>query len=126
MRALTTLTYILILSIIPILAEAQQDIPIGTFRLHVSYNNIHDITFDGVSKTFAASSLGIQVVDRSNRESSTISKANGISGGTITNVAFDHGTRKLVITYTEGYFDVLDESEVSRQFDPSSNSTLSG
>ncbi|MEJ1236558.1 two-component regulator propeller domain-containing protein [Chryseolinea sp. T2] len=126
MRALKTLAYVLILSIIPSLTKAQQDIPIGTFRLHVSYNNIQDITFDGVNKTFAASSHGIQVLDRSNGESSGMSKANGISGGTISNVAFDAATRKLIITYVEGYFDVLDESNVSLQFDPSSNSTLSG
>lgn len=114
--------YILIVG--PHFCRAQENIPIGIFRLHVSYNQIHDIAFDGTDQTFAASSHGIQKVDRLG-ETSLYSKASGLSGGSITSIEFDVQTRKLVIGYKEGHFDVWDERTV-RFFDPASTSMVSG
>lgn len=110
----------------PLIAAAQTDIPIGTFRLHVSYNAIHDIALDGTARAYAAATHGIQIVDRVNGETSTLSKANGLSGGTITSIVFDAETRKLIITYSAGYIDVVTESQTVTQFNPASNSTLTG
>lgn len=109
----------------PFLSQAQENIPIGTFRLHVSYNQIHDIAFDGLSQTFAASSHGVQKVDRRAGETTLYSKASGLSGGTISSIEFDVQTGKLVIAYKEGHFDVWDGKTV-QHFDPASTSFVSG
>lgn len=117
------LKVLLLLGLLPLLVRAQENIPIGAFRLHVSYNSIHDIAFDGVARTFAAASHGILIADRINGETNSFNKANGISGGTITSVAFDDAASKLIVGYVEGYFDVLDEAGSSIKYDPAATIT---
>src|SRR5690348_9411405 len=112
---------IAILSLAVTILHAQENIPIGTFRVHASFNSIHDISFDGMARTFAAAPHGIMVVDRAHNETNTFTKANGISGGSITSIAFDAGTRKLVVAYAEGYVDVLNEDQSIGHFDPADN-----
>lgn len=106
--------------------QAQENIPIGTFRHHVSYNHIHDIAFDGVTRTFAAAAYGIQVFNRADLETSYYSKATGLSGGAITAIAFDNTNRKLIVAYRDGYFDVVDDRQQITKFDPAANTPSIG
>lgn len=103
---------------------AQENIPVGTFRLHVSYNTIHHITFDGSARVIAAAPHGLQIIDRVHAEVNTYSKANGMSGGTVTDIRFDPETRKLVVAYREGYFDVWSDDQTIGNYNPALNATL--
>ena len=126
MRASIRLVSFFLLTTSPLWTAAQQDIPVGAFRIHVSYNSIHDIALDGVNRVFAAAAHGVQVIDRAMGETSTLSKANGLSGGTITDLVFDPDTKKLIITFSEGYVDILADDQSLTHLDPASRSTISG
>lgn len=83
-----------------------QEIPIGTWRLHVSYNSIHSIAF-GNNMVFAASANGIMVVDRSDNSVSSYNKINGLSSSGITSIAFDDQRDQLVACYEDGTIDII-------------------
>jgi ligand-binding sensor domain-containing protein len=83
-----------------------QEIPIGTWRLHISYNSIHSIAF-GDNKIFAASANGIMVVDRSDNSVSSYNKINGLSSSGITSITFDDQRDQLIACYEDGTIDII-------------------
>ncbi|HEX6226270.1 MAG TPA: two-component regulator propeller domain-containing protein [Chryseolinea sp.] len=109
---------------IPLWLHAQSDVPLSTWRLHVSYNNIHSVAISG-EKVFGASENGIAVLDRSENSLTTFTKLNGLYGVAITSIAFDNVTTQLLIGYRDGRIDVVKDRTVV-SFDPAQNSTVTG
>jgi hypothetical protein len=102
-----------------------QEIPIGTWRAHLSYNTIHDVVF-GDNKVFAAAENGVMFFDRSDNSINSYNKVNGLSGSLITSIAYDDTQKKLLIAYADGMLDIVDESTITN-FDRLKNSqTISG
>ncbi len=87
-----------------------QEIPLGTWRTHNSYNAIHSIALSS-EKVYAASLNGIVVVNSDN-SLSMITKLDGLSGTDITSLAFDQSRNQLLISYADGMLDIVRQSEI--------------
>ena len=105
-------------------ALTQSEIPLGTWRLHISYNNINSITRSD-QKVFGASQNGIVVLDRSDNSISTYSKMNGLQGSGITCINYDGSGDQLLIAYADGKLDLIKNNTII-SLDPTRNSTLTG
>lgn len=93
------------------LTVASQDIPIGTWRTHISYNDIHTVAVTP-SKIYGASENGIIILTLNDNSISTITKMDGLSSNIITQLAFDPPRNQLLITYADGDIDVIRENEI--------------
>ncbi|MEX2230746.1 MAG: hypothetical protein WD824_01195 [Cyclobacteriaceae bacterium] len=93
-------------------AIAQTDIPIGSWRLHLSYNNIKHLQLTP-EKVFAASESGILVFNRDEKTLGSYNKLNGLSNTAITSLGYDHGNNKLLIGYSDGDLDIISASTVT-------------
>ena len=80
--AITTLALLCVLSVV-----SAQDIPLGEWRVHASYNEIRAVDVSA-SLTFAASSNGVLVFDQSDKSYFTYSKLSGLSGNDISAIAY--------------------------------------
>ena len=105
-------------------SEAQSEIPLGAWRLHISYNNIHTLT-QSAQKVFGASENGVAVLDRSDYSLTTYTKLNGLHGMGITAIAHNDATGQLLVGYQDGVVDLIKGNEIV-SFDPARNSTLTG
>ncbi len=103
---------------------AQSNIPMASWRLHISYNSILAVALSD-QKVFGASENGVAVLDRSDNSLTTYNKLNGLHGMGITSVAFDNTTDQLLIAYNDGIIDVIQNNSIV-SFDPARNSTVTG
>lgn len=89
-----------------------QNIPIGTWRLHVSYADIHSISLSS-GKVYAAAPNGILILDLANDNAiTTLTRLDGLSSTNITQVAFDAPRNQLIVTYADGGIDIVRENEI--------------
>lgn len=113
-----------LLAIISAFCSAQSEIPLGTWRIHISYNNIHTVALSD-DKVFGASENGIVVLDRIDNSTVTFSKASGLTGTGITSINFDNRTDQLIIAYQDGKINLIKNNSLT-SFDPTRNSTVTG
>ncbi len=88
-----------------------QEIPLGTWRSHISFNAIHTVSV-GSDKVYAASANGIIVFDRADNTVSTISKLDGLSSTNITQIALDQSREQVLIAYCDGDLDIFRNNEI--------------
>lgn len=91
--------------------RSQPNIPIGSWRLHLSYNTIKSVAV-GNDKVFGATDNGILVFDQADNSLSTYSTLNGLSGTGISTIAYDTERSQLLIAYTDGRLDILKDNSV--------------
>ena len=103
-------------------AEAQTDIPLGVWRVHLSYNSINAVTI-GDDKVYGASDNSVIVLEKSDRSVSSYTKLNGLSGAGITAIAVDQQTKTLLIAYGDGNLDLVVGNQVVN-FDRLKNSSI--
>lgn len=89
-----------------------QEIPIGTWRAHISYNSVYDITF-GDNKVFASAKNGVMAYDLTDKSVTNVNKVNGLSGSQITSIAFHESEKTLLICYGDGLIDLIRDNEVT-------------
>lgn len=106
-------------------ASAQTDIPLGTWRMHVSYSALNSIAI-GNQKVYGAARNGIMVLDRSDNSMTTYTKLDGLNGTAIAAMNYDAATQTLLIAYEDGKLDVVDANNAISGFDPTKNSSLTG
>lgn len=104
--------------------SAQQNIPLGTWRMHLSYNSINSVAV-GSDRIFAAAQNGVMVFDRDDQSVTSYSKLNGLTGSGITWINYNEATKQLLIAYEEGKLDVI-ENNVVEGFNPTQGSTITG
>jgi ligand-binding sensor domain-containing protein len=106
-----------------------QDIPIGTWRLHVSYADIHSISITP-TKIYAAAPNGVLILDPANDDFSgnitTLTKLDGLSSINITQLAFDQPRSQLLITYADGDIDMVRGNEIININTLKNSPTISG
>jgi hypothetical protein len=107
--------------------SAQTNIPLGTWRTHISYNNIESVTA-GNNKIYAAALNGILVLDRDDNSITTYSKINGLAGTAISFINYDLVTNQLLIAYADGDLDIIRRPPMpsARSIFPSSVSAAPG
>ncbi len=88
-----------------------QDIPIGRWRTHISFNSIHSVSLSS-NKVYAAASNGVMVFDQTDNSLSTITKLDGLSSTGITQVAVDQLRQQVLIAYNDGDLDILRTGEI--------------
>ena len=110
--------------LLPTLWATAQDIPLGTWRVHASFNAISAITADD-AHVYGASSNAIMIFAREDKSLSVISKLDGLHGGTITAIQADATTKQLLIAYDDGVIDILWNNTL-KTLDPLRQSTITG
>lgn len=108
-----------------VFANAQSNIPIGTWRSHISYNEIIGLAVAD-NNVFGAAENGVMILDRSDNSISTYTKLNGLSGTTITSINYNQIAKALVIGYADGRFDIIDSEDVIESFNPAGQTGLTG
>jgi hypothetical protein len=103
-------------------ALAQTEIPLGQWRMHLSYNSIKCLTSSN-DKIFAAAESGVVVFDKADNSLSTYTKLNGLSDTGITFIHFDRFTKTLIVAYGNGNIDLV-KDEVVTNFDRLKSSIL--
>jgi ligand-binding sensor domain-containing protein len=88
-----------------------QEIPIGTWRTHISYNSVNSISI-GSNKVYAASANGVMVLNQSDNSLSSITKLDGLSSTGITQIAVDQPRQQLLIAYQDGDLDIVRANEI--------------
>jgi hypothetical protein len=100
--------------------NAQNEIPIGTWRMHLSYNTINSIAI-GNDKVFGAAENSVMIFDKTDNSIDTYSKLNGLTGAGISFINYNQTSGQLLITYNDGNIDIIKGNSVSN-FDRLKNS----
>jgi hypothetical protein len=88
---------------------AQPSVPIGEWRVHISYNAIHHVV-SGENKIFGSTESGILVFDKSDQSLTTLNTLNGLSATGITAIAYDNATEQLLVAYQDGNIDIITDN----------------
>src|SRR5688572_10211143 len=103
------------------IVNCAQEIPIGTWRTHSSFNSIQSVSI-GANHVYASASNGVMIYNLADNSLSAITKLDGLSSTGITQVAADQPRQQVLITYADGNVDILRENEMIN-FDRLKNST---
>jgi hypothetical protein len=93
-------------------SNAQTSIPIGSWRLHLSYNNILNVEVTS-EKVFAASESGVLVFDRQEKTLNTFNKLTGLSSTGISSLDYDEENDQLLVGYADGDLDIIHENTIA-------------
>lgn len=104
---------------------AAQNIPIGTWRAHLSYNSIHSIV-ESNSKIYAAAPNGLFLAELSGDGFSLLNKLNGLSGTGITWITLNAERNQLLVGYTNGNLDLIKANEVINFSAIKNSTTIAG
>jgi len=91
---------------------AQDNIPVGTWRTHLSYNNVIAVAL-GENQIYGATSNAIFVYNKVDFSIRTITKLDGLSGGEISAIAYSEQENALIIGYKDGNLDIIKENIIS-------------
>lgn len=89
-----------------------QNIPIGSWRGHFSYNDVQEIIV-GNGKIIGASGHGLFYINPPTSEFATLSKIDGFADVDITSLGYDEKTKTLVTAYSSGLIDLFSNGKVS-------------
>src|SRR5688500_7106687 len=101
--------------------SAQTDIPLGTWRLHLSYSAITNLA-EGHQQIFASSQSGVLAFDRSDNSINSYNRLNGLSSSGITSLAFNPVFGQLLVGYEDGVLDIIGSEIIN--FDRLKNSNV--
>lgn len=90
--------------------QAQQEIPLGTWREHISFNAVSFLA-SGDSKVFAASENAVLRFDPADQSFEVYSNLNALSGNGITAMVYDEQREQLIVAYEHGGIDFIRENE---------------
>ena len=91
----------------PIVAQ----IPIGTFRAHLSYYGCKSVALTP-DYVYAACNSGLMYIDRHDNGSGTFSKVDGLSGIAISRIHYDSTSRYLIVAYDDGNLDFIRDDRI--------------
>jgi ligand-binding sensor domain-containing protein len=89
---------------------AQENIPMGTWRSHLSFNAVKHIA-EGDRKIFAASENAVMYFLLDDRTTGVYSTLNALSNTGISALAFDATRNQLVVGYSNGGVDLLTDDQ---------------
>jgi hypothetical protein len=88
------------------IASGQRDVPIGSWRLHLSYYNVQDVAVSP-KKIFAATESAVLFYDRNEHTLGAYNKLNGLSNTGITAMQYAASQDQLLIGYEDGDLDLI-------------------
>lgn len=96
---------------LPISLLAQGDIPLGTWRTHVSFQNTFLVEPAG-NQIFCASEQGLFSYDLNEKSTRIYSKVNELSDVGVTALHYDNSRNLVLLGYANGNIDLLYEDEI--------------
>ena len=93
-------------------AIAQENIPLGTWRQHISYTKIIDVAFAN-TEVYAVAENGVMVFNKTDQSITTLTKIKGLSGSGITSIAYDAATKSILISYADGTLDIIRDNKIT-------------
>lgn len=108
-----TLSFSLLLFsvLIPLVAGAQTNIPLDTWRRHFSYLNVQELAV-AEERIYAAGNNGFFYFDTEDNSLTRLSTADGLSDTGIGLLTYDAQSGSLLIVYRNGNVDVVQEGEI--------------
>ena len=88
-----------------------QNIPLGTWRTHASYQSVKSVAIGG-DRIYAASDNGFFYLDQADQTLNLLSKVSGLSDTEISEIAYHDAQQTLVIAYQNGNLDLLKTNEI--------------
>lgn len=96
------------------LAQAQGDIPIGTWRTHFSYTDMYHVTYlAGDRKVYAATANALFYIDEDDNSINKLTKVDGLSDAGVSSLKADATGSTLAIGYQGGIIDFLEGNELT-------------
>lgn len=90
---------------------AQENIPIGTWRVHFNYERTHLVELVE-DKVYCANQFGLFYYDLSDNSLNKLSKIDGLSDISVSAMAYDGESKTFAIGYENGNLDLLQGNEV--------------
>ena len=90
---------------------AQNDIPTGTWRTHLSYRNVKQV-LNTKDKVYAISENGIFEFDTVEKSIRTLDKKDGISETNVSYLAYQKENDRVLIAYRSGGVDLIENGEI--------------
>lgn len=84
----------------------EANIPLGTWRTHLPYQNVLSVAF-AENKVYAVAESGIFVFDKSDNATKILGKSDGLSEAQASQIAYSTESQKLIIAYANGNIDLL-------------------
>ena len=106
------------------LAQAQ-NVPLGTWRIHLPFDNIKHVEAVG-GRIFAASESGFFFCDAGNGHLQVLSKSDGFSENKISDLVYDAKLDVLAVAYESGNLDLLKNGNKIVNINTLKNLDLSG
>lgn len=113
MKRVIVLLSIVFLAFLPSLVA---QIPVGTFRDHLSFYSCKSVAVTP-EYVYAACSSGLLYVDKGDNSSGTFSKVDGLSGTTVTRIHYDAPSQYLVVAYDDGNLDFIRDDHITNVSD---------
>ncbi|HCM75722.1 MAG TPA: hypothetical protein DIS90_05035 [Cytophagales bacterium] len=104
---------------------AQENIPVGTWRLHLSFNELRSILV-GPDQIWAANDVGVIKVEKKDQQISTISKIDGLSSAVISAIGYDQQRNMLLIGFENGLLNILKDNTISVYSNLANSAAISG
>lgn len=123
-KSFKVIIIVFIVVILAMGAEAQENIPIGQWRTHFSYNQVNHVV-DAYNIVYAASNNGLFYYDKDDHSITKITKLDGLQGGEVSALGFDKSSGLLFIGYASGNLDII-EGYAIYNFDLTSTSQVQG
>ncbi|MDO1450048.1 two-component regulator propeller domain-containing protein [Rhodocytophaga aerolata] len=89
-----------------------QDIPIGSWRTHLSYRSVSTLALTP-GEIYAASATGFFSFDRNTSSSTILSRSDGFSDTEVSQVAYNETTQTLLVAYRNGNIDLLQNNTIT-------------
>ena len=109
---------ILLISIIlqVLLSPLAAQIPVGTFRDHLSFYGCKSVAVTP-EYVYAACNSGLFYVNKKDNSSGTFSKVDGLSGTALSRIHYDADSRYLVVAYDDGNLDFIRDDRITNVSD---------
>ena len=91
-------------------------IPVGTFRDHLSFYSCKSVAVTP-EYVYAACNSGLLYVDKSDNSTGTFSKVDGLSGTALTRIHYDAASQYLVVAYDDGNLDFIRDDRITNVSD---------
>jgi len=88
-----------------------QEIAVGSWRMHISYQNASDVTL-GIDKVYTASKNGVFIFDQKDNSIQTLTKLDGLSDADISKVGYSSENALLLVGYRNGNVDVVSDKSI--------------
>ncbi len=104
---------------------SQENIPLGTWRMHLSYNDVNSLAVSA-DRVFAATNIGIIIFNKTDETITTVTKVDGLDNSIITALNHDRQRDALLIGHESGLFTILSGNQLAVINNVAVSSAISG